>query len=64
LKKKNIFNHEKYIGDETLFSIGGLQDLNTKIKLRSDKVISLQHLLKSIPEFEGMSPPAISASRI
>jgi hypothetical protein len=59
LRKKIIFNHEKYIGDETLFSIGGLQDLNTKVKLRNDKVITLRHLLKSIPASEGMSRPQL-----
>jgi len=57
--KKNLFNHKKYIGDETLFSIGGLQDLNTKITLHNDKVISLRHYLKSIPASEGMSHPQL-----
>jgi hypothetical protein len=37
----------KNIGDEALFSIGGLQDLNTKIKLYNDKVISLRPFLRA-----------------
>jgi hypothetical protein len=55
LCKKIIFNHEKYLGNETLFCIGGLQDLNTTITLRNNKQVTIHHLLKSLPVMSGMS---------
>jgi len=56
---KIIFNHDKHIGDETLFCIGGFNDLNTHITLKNDKSIPLHILLKSIPASEGMSRPQL-----
>ncbi len=53
------FNHDKYIGEETLFCIGGFQNLNNIIHLKNGKTISIQHLLKSIPASEGMSCPQL-----
>ena len=50
---KIIFNHDKHIGDETLFCIGGFNDLNTHITLKNDKSIPLRILLKNIPALEG-----------
>jgi hypothetical protein len=52
---KIIFNHEKYIGNETLFSIGGFQDLKNTIKLKNGKLVTIRHLLKSMPASVGMS---------
>jgi hypothetical protein len=52
---KIIFNHEKYLGDEDVFSIGGFQDLKNTITLKSSSSVSLQTLLKSIPSSNGMS---------
>jgi len=49
------FNHDKYIGDETLFCIGGFQNLNNIIQIKNGKSISICHLLKSIPAIKGMS---------
>jgi hypothetical protein len=34
-RAKLQFNHEKYIGDKTLFCIGGLQNLNTIVHLKN-----------------------------
>ena len=56
---KIAFNHEKYIGDEALFSIGGLNDLNTTIHLTNGKQVSIRTLLQSIPASEGMSRPQL-----
>ena len=58
-KTKILFNHNKFIGDETLFSIGELQDLNSIIKLKNGKLATLRMLLKSIPASEGMSHPQL-----
>lgn len=58
-KTKILFNHNKYIGDETLLSIGGLQDLNSIVKLKNGKFVTLQIILKSIPASEGMSCPQL-----
>jgi hypothetical protein len=38
---KIIFNHEKFIGDEALFSIGGFQNLNNLIRLKNGKSITI-----------------------
>ena len=53
------FNHEKYIGNEALFSIRGLNDLNTIIRLTNGKQVSICTLLQSIPASEGMSRPQL-----
>jgi len=53
------FNHDKYIGDETLFCIGGFQNLNNIIQIKNGKSISICHLLKSIPATKGMSRPQL-----
>jgi hypothetical protein len=47
-------NHQKYIGNEALFSIGGLNDLNTPICLTNGKQVTICTLLQSIPALEGM----------
>jgi hypothetical protein len=54
---KIVFNNEKYIGNEALFSIGGLYDLNTLITLKNGKKITICALLQSIPASKGMSNP-------
>ena len=51
------FNHEKYIGDETLFCIGGFNNLNNTIQLKNGKSVSICLFLKSIPATEGMLRP-------
>jgi hypothetical protein len=56
---KILFNHEKYLGDETLFCIGGFQDLNTMINLKNNKQVTICHLLKSLPASSGMSRPQL-----
>jgi hypothetical protein len=53
------FNHEKYIGDETPFSIGSFQNLNNLVPLKNGTSISIRMLLKSIPASEGMSRPQL-----
>jgi hypothetical protein len=54
--KKIYYNYEKWVGDETVFSIGGLNHLSTKIKIKgSQQEITLRTLLKSIPASPGMS---------
>jgi hypothetical protein len=60
---KILFNHQKFIGDENLFSIGGLNDLNKIIKLKNNKQASIRHLLKSLPASEGMSSTIIPTCR-
>lgn len=58
-RDKIVFNHDKYIGDETLFSIGGFQDLKNEFTLSNGKVVTLQHLSKSIPASSGMFRPQL-----
>jgi hypothetical protein len=53
------FNHENFIGEETLFCIGGFKNLNTLIKLKNGKSITLRHLLESLPASAGMSRPQL-----
>lgn len=53
-RSRYIFNHETFLGDEAALCIGGLQDLNTKIKLKNDMTITIRMLLKSIPATQGM----------
>ncbi len=59
LRQKIIFNHENFIGEESYFSIGGLQNLNTIVLLKNGASITLRHLLKSIPASQGMSRPQL-----
>jgi hypothetical protein len=56
---KIIFNHDKYIGDETLFCIGRFHDLKNVITLKNGKQVTLWHLLKSIPASTGMLQPQL-----
>jgi hypothetical protein len=58
-RAKLQFNHEKYIGEETLFCIGGFKNLNNTVLLKNGKSISLRLLLKSILATEGMSRPQL-----
>jgi len=58
-RSKLQFNHEKYIGDETLFSIGGFQNLNNLVTLKNGTTLSIRMLLKSIPASEGMTRPQL-----
>jgi hypothetical protein len=58
-RTKLLFNHDKYIGDETLFCIGVFNNLNNLVHLKNGKSISLRLLLKSIPASEGMSRPQL-----
>lgn len=58
-QSKIQFNHEKYIGDETLFCIGGVNNLNTIIKLKNGQSISIRLLIKSIPASAGMFRPQL-----
>jgi hypothetical protein len=59
LRQKIIFNHESFIGEESYFSIGGLQNLKTLVLLKNGTSITLHHLLKSIPASQGMSRPQL-----
>ncbi len=59
LRTKTFFNHEKDIGNATLFSIGGFNDLTTEIKPKNGKVVTLCHLLKSISASNGMTCPQL-----
>jgi hypothetical protein len=45
----------QYIGEETIFSIGGPNDLNNKILLCSGKTTTIHRLLKCLPASSGMS---------
>jgi len=49
----------KYLGEETIFSIGGLQDLNNKIFLWNGKTTTIRHLFKCLPAPAGMSRPLL-----
>jgi len=57
--QKVIFNHEQYLGEETCMCIHGLQDRNTRVKLRDSQEVSLRMLLRSLPESQGMSRPQL-----
>jgi hypothetical protein len=54
-----IFNHESFLGNEAALCIGGLNDLNTLIKLKNDQETTIRMLLKSIPATQGMSRPQL-----
>jgi hypothetical protein len=58
-RTKIAFNHEQYLWDEALLSIGGLNNLNTSIALRNGKSITIRTLLQSIPATEGMTRPQL-----
>lgn len=49
-----IFNHNSYIGTEAAVCIGGLNDLNTIITLKTNRTITIHMLLKSVPATQGM----------
>jgi hypothetical protein len=55
-REKIFFNHERKVGDETVVSIGGLQDLKTLIRIKgSSQEITIRTLLKSLPASPGMT---------
>jgi hypothetical protein len=54
-RTKYIFNHESFLGEEAVLCIGGLNDLNSIIKLKNDQQITIRMLLKSIPATQGMT---------
>jgi hypothetical protein len=54
-RTRYIFNHESFLGEEDALCISGLQDINTKIRLKNDQIITIRMLLKSIPATQGMS---------
>jgi hypothetical protein len=56
---KILFNHMQYLGEETIFSIGGLQDLNNTVLLQNGKATSIHLLLKCLPASAGMSRPLL-----
>jgi hypothetical protein len=58
-RDKIYYNHEKSTGDETVFSIGGLNDMKTIIKIKGNHTVSLRTLLKSLPASTGMSHPQL-----
>jgi len=39
LRKKIVFNHEKFLEEETLFCIGGFQNLNSSILLKNGQTL-------------------------
>jgi hypothetical protein len=53
--EKNIFNHDKYNGDEEAVCISGLQEVERKITLSTGKTVTIRDLLKSFPASPGMS---------
>jgi hypothetical protein len=57
--QKVIFNHNKYLGDETALAIQGLNNLSTIIKLKNDQTVSLWMSLHSLPATQGMSTPQL-----
>jgi hypothetical protein len=59
LRKKIVFNHEKFLEEETLFCIGGFHKLNSSILLKNGQTVTLRTLLKSIPASNGMSRPQL-----
>jgi hypothetical protein len=58
-RSKVLFNHSQFLGEEAAFSIGGLQDLKTMVKLKNGNTVPLRTLIKSIPASEGMSRPQL-----
>jgi hypothetical protein len=59
-RSKIIYNHKQTLGDQMALSIGGLQNLNNMIQLKSlNQQISLQSLLKNFPATKGMSSPVL-----
>jgi hypothetical protein len=57
--EKILYNHQRYNGQCSVLAVGGLQDLNTVVKLKSGQHISLRSLLKSIPATTEMSRPLL-----
>ena len=58
-REKILYNHQKYNGLCSMTAVGGLQDLNTEVKLKTGQMISLRSLLKSIPATQGMTRPLL-----
>lgn len=58
-REKILFNHDKFNGEKAAVCIGGLQNLNTEVKLKNGTLISLQSLLKGFPASQGMSRPLL-----
>jgi hypothetical protein len=58
-REKILYNHQKYNGQCSVLAVGGLQDLNNTVKLKTGQAISLQELLKSIPATQGMTRPLL-----
>jgi hypothetical protein len=56
-REKILYNHQKYSGQCSVLAVGGLHDLNTKVKLKTGQLTSLRELLKSIPATPGMTRP-------
>jgi hypothetical protein len=54
-REKILFNHLKFNGTSAVTAVGGLNDLNTELKLKTGQSITLRELLKSIPASPGMS---------
>lgn len=59
IRKKILYNHEKFIGNKTLTCIGGLQNLNSTILLKNGHSVTLCTLLKSFPASVGMARPQL-----
>jgi hypothetical protein len=59
-RAKILFNHENYMGDQMAISIGGLNNLNNLIQLKSmTQKISLRALMKSLLASPGMVSPVL-----
>jgi len=54
-RQKFIYNHERYLGEETALCIQGLCSLSTRIKLKNDQIVPLRMLLRSLPASKGMT---------
>ena len=56
---KQYPKNQKYNGQCSVLVVGGLHDLNTKVKLKTGQLTSLRELLKSIPATPGMTRPLL-----
>jgi hypothetical protein len=58
-RKKLLFNHDNFIGQDDAITINGLHNLNNEIEIKNGDKLSIRMLLKSLPATQGMSRPQL-----
>jgi hypothetical protein len=58
-REKILYNRRKHNGHVQVLAVGGLNNLQTVVKLKTGQSIMLRTLLKSLPASQGMSHPLL-----